>query len=692
MDQEARARSLPLWKRLLFSATIVGSFFALVEGVLFLAGVPTRLAREDPFWGFSGLVPVFERHGDEYRTRFTGGNRVFNDQHFAATKPANGLRLFTIGGSSAYGYPWSADAAFSGVLGDVLSEALPERRVESINAAGISYALHRLRFVVRELVGYQPDVLIVDSGHNEFIEPDFFAELKRRTPEQNRLLALLWRWRLYSGLQSLASRLSPHDAAAESAARFDMFVRRNETVAYDAEAKAAIVAAFREGLREIVGLAQEHGAHVVLATVPANLRDWRPVRSVVFETLGDAERRDWAAALAAGQQQLEAGRPGEAVASLERAARLAPSYAETSYLLGRAYEALQRWDDARSAYARAADLDASPVRRVSGTNDAMRAVAAERGALLVDMERVFEEHSEHGLVGFNWIEDYVHPTHEGHQLIAWELWKAMADAGWLGDGPARRELFERVVARRKVAGSDYNAVWLFNQASVLRHQGHFEQAIARYREAVALSPDYAPAQAGLGFALQLRGEYAEALVHHERALALGLDTAESRTNLGTTLFAMGRSEDALGHLRHAVELDPGFAPAHTNLGTVLEARGEAPQAVDEYRRALEINPAGIEPVNNLAWILATSPDASVRDGAEAVRSGQEAARLTEHRNPQVLDTLAAAYAEAGRFDEAVRTATEALQMLEGRPEAAAIAARRAEYAAGRPFRASAGAP
>lgn len=691
MPPQAPPSSLPLWKQVLLSAAIVGSFFALVEGILFVAGVPTRLAREDPFWGFSGLVPVFERRGDEYRTRFTEPLRIFNDQSFAATKPENGLRLFTLGGSSAYGYPWSADASFSGVLGDVLTEALPERRVESINAAGISYAMHRLRFVARELVEYEPDVLIVYSGHNEFIEPDFFAELKQRTPEVNRLLELLWRWRLYSGLQSLVSRISADDPPAASAARFDMLVRRNETVAYDAAQKSAIVEAFRDGLREIVRLAREHGARVVLATVPANLRDWRPVRSLAFEELREAERLEWAAALAAGQQQLAGGRPAEAATSLQKAARLAPSHAETWYVLGHAYEELRRFDDARSSYARAADLDASPVRRVSGTNDAMRAVAAEAGALLVDTERVFEEHSEHRLVGFNWIEDYVHPTRKGHELIAWHLWSAMAEAGWLGE-PARREVFERVVAARTVEGAEYNAVWLFNQASVLRHQGHLEQALARLREAVALSPTYAPAHAGLGLVLQLRGDYAEALAHHEQALALGLDTAESRTNLGTTLFAMGRLEEALRHLRHAVELDARFAPAHTNLGALLEARGEPGLAVGHYRRAVEINPAGIEPINNLAWTLATARDPSVRDGAESVRRAEEAARLTEHRNPMVLDTLAAAYAEVGRFEEAVRTATLALQMLNGRPEAGPIKERLESYEAGQPFRVPAGAP
>ena len=104
-------------------------------------------------------------------------------------------------------------------------------------------------------------------------------------------------------------------------------------------------------------------------------------------------------------------------------------HAETDFLLGKAYEGLEKWDKARQSYRLACDKDAHPIRCLSWVNEAIRDIAAEESALLVDMDQVFARRSEHGLVGFNLVEDYVHPTLEGHQLIAWELWQAIERTG-----------------------------------------------------------------------------------------------------------------------------------------------------------------------------------------------------------------------------------------------------------------------
>ena len=93
---------------------------------------------------------------------------------------------------------------------------------------------------------------------------------------------------------------------------------------------------------------------------------------------------------------------------------------------------MNRFEDAAAVFAQASDLDASPIRRVSGINRAIRQVAREYETLLVDADRIFRKRSEHGLVGFNLIEDYVHPTIEGHEIIAWNIWNSMERAGWFG--------------------------------------------------------------------------------------------------------------------------------------------------------------------------------------------------------------------------------------------------------------------
>ena len=105
---------------------------------------------------------------------------------------------------------------------------------------------------------------------------------------------------------------------------------------------------------------------------------------------------------------------------------------------------------------------------------------------------------------------------------------------------------------------------------------------------------------------------------------------------------------------------PDFTHAHYQLGLLLQNRGEFAAAVTQFQKVLELDPKHVTAQNNLAWLLATCPDSSVRNGEKAVEVAQQAVQLSMGRSPEILDTLAAAYAEAGRFPEAVETANRAL--------------------------------
>ncbi len=111
-------------------------------------------------------------------------------------------------------------------------------------------------------------------------------------------------------------------------------------------------------------------------------------------------------------------------------------------------------------------------------------------------------------------------------------------------------------------------------------------------------------------------------------------------------------------------MDPQVAKAWYSLGFLLEERGDYAEVVKCWRAGLALSPSDTHIVNNLAWLLATCPDDQVRDGAEAVRLGESAHRATEGGNPAVLSTLAAAYAEQGRFDDAVASARRAIDLAD----------------------------
>ena len=154
----------------------------------------------------------------------------------------------------------------------------------------------------------------------------------------------------------------------------------------------------------------------------------------------------------------------------------------------------------------------------------------------------------------------------------------------------------------------------------------------------------------------------EAIAHYQKALQIKPDYAASLNNLGNVLLQQGRLDEAIAQLQKTLEFKPDNASAHKNLGIAFLQQGRLDETIAHFKKSLEIRPDQVEIQNNLAWLLATSPQASLRNGNQAVELAERANQLAGAKNPNVLCTLAAAYAEAGRFSEAVETAQRALSL------------------------------
>ena len=190
---------------------------------------------------------------------------------------------------------------------------------------------------------------------------------------------------------------------------------------------------------------------------------------------------------------------------------------------------------------------------------------------------------------------------------------------------------------------------------VLLQKGHVDEAIARFQTALSARPDYAPAH----------------------------------SNLGMALFQLGRVDEAIAHFRNALNAYSTVADIHNNLGAALVQKGQPEEAVAHYQKALELKPDYPGACNNFAWVLATSPQASIRNGSRAVQLARQANQLAGGGNLVILRTLAAAYAEAGRFPEAIETANQALQLATAQGQSAWAEALQKEtrlYQAGSPLR------
>jgi len=263
-----------------------------------------------------------------------------------------------------------------------------------------------------------------------------------------------------------------------------------------------------------------------------------------------------------------------------------------------------------------------------------------------------------------------------------------------------------------------------NLATALARTGQFAEAIPQYEKALELNPQFHAIHNSLGLALVATGKPDEAIAHFTigleaypesaelhnnlgRALAMkerlddalaqfqkaaDLDpqSAEPRNNIGRILASKGKLEDAIPYFESAVQLDPDFAEAHQFLGAALYyARGQVPQALAQWREALRVRPDFLPALIEAAHVLAAAPEASARNGPEAVKFAERAVELSSGRDAMCLDTLAAAYAEAGRFAEAVATVRRGLEIATSPDQSQlreGLAARLRLYEANKPYR------
>src|SRR6266513_2980366 len=166
-------------------------------------------------------------------------------------------------------------------------------------------------------------------------------------------------------------------------------------------------------------------------------------------------------------------------------------------------------------------------------------------------------------------------------------------------------------------------------------------------------------QMNLADALARKGQSDEAMVHYEEAIKLQPYYADAYYNRGNVLLAKGRIDEAIVDLEKTLQIQPDDADAHTCLGNALLRQGLLKEAIAHYEKALALAPEDPHARNNIAWVLATSSDASIGDGAKAIDLAEVAAALSGGREPRFLRTLAAAYAQSGRFSEALAAAQQA---------------------------------
>jgi len=194
-----------------------------------------------------------------------------------------------------------------------------------------------------------------------------------------------------------------------------------------------------------------------------------------------------------------------------------------------------------------------------------------------------------------------------------------------------------------------------------RHE-KYDEAVKIYAKALALNPNDAEAHYELGVTLEKQGNSIGAVRHYLEALRVRPNYAKVHNNIGVILSGQGKINDAIYHYKKALQIDPNYPVAYYNLGVIFSNHGKIKDAILQYQKALQLSPNMTQALYRLSWILSTYEDEEYRNGEKAVNLSEKLCKITGNGQPLTLDALAAAYAETGRFDDAVLTAKKGLEL------------------------------
>jgi tetratricopeptide (TPR) repeat protein len=677
-------------------------FFAVVEGVLRILGVPARNPGEDPFVGFSNIKPLYEvKNG--IASAAAPKLRLFNPASFSVEKPENTTRIFCFGGSTTYGHPFDGRTAFPRWLQELLSASSPERKFEVLNAGGISYASYRIVPLVKECLGFQPDLMVFYMGHNEFLERRTYRGLFEQghalvtvrsvLEESNTYQAL--RWLLLPRLRSLGIGREPaekHEQATNAKRQKANIsgptgppkpVLEEEVTAIldrsggldlyhrDEEFSRGVVAHFGHNLRTIMRLCRNQGVPVIVVDPPSNLKDFSPFKSEHGTNLTASEKSHLETQLQTAIQLVRKQQGVEALKILDECIGKDPAYAEYYFWKGKALLGLGRNREAKENFVKAKDIDVCPLRCVSEINRQILNIAPAEQAILIPFReildrRVSEGEDHSGVPGNESFLDHVHPTVALHQYVAELILDKMVENSLMKPSVTltsddRAKVYRQgmeALDKRFFMGRDLNL------AKTLRWAGKKQEARAALENIAASLDDNAEVHQMLGGFLLQDGEREKALEEYRKAVQLSGEDPPMVFSLAVVCRSLGLKEEAVEWYRKLIDKDKSVPDAFANLATMRLEEGKVNEALNLLKKGLNAHPDSSVLFGPYGLALAMTGKES--EGIPWMLRAIEA----EPGDPKLLYNLAGMYSLQGKSSEALNYLDLAVQRGYSNPDMA----------------------
>ncbi len=593
-----------LLKKSLFAIVATVLFFGVVELALVGFGVSAVGETRDPFAGFA-QVPLFttivDDRGEELLTTADSKLVWFNSQTFPRHKEPGMRRVFCLGGSTTYGRPYWDGTSYSAWLRELLPLVDPTSNWEVVNAGGVSYASYRVAAVMEELAEYEPDLFVVYSAHNEFLERRTYGDMFDKPPLQIRLASILSRTRTWAVLdRTLNANRQPETRTASEIPPDEVDEILNHTVGpsdYHRDPKWTrdIIQHYEINLRRMVSLARKADAEIVFVAPASNIKDSSPFKSEPLRILSEAESDELVGYLGEAKAEFRNQQYDAALTQLAAARAIDRGYAEVEYWRGKALFATGRFEEAQAAFDAALQMDICPLRALPEMTKAIRRVASDERVTVVEfgehlIDRCQADHN-HRCVGYEYFLDHVHPTIEVHQQLAqWIIDELQQDHVIGGSKPTIDMLLD---ATEKIEGrvdAPTQGVAMRNLAKLLHWSGKFDEAAHCAADALTLIEGDLESQFLLAECLRQIGQQDEAMQEFELLFDLDPNYDRGYIPFGILLVEQGHLTAAKVYLAMAVALYPDREDAFFALGQAHFDSDEFDLALEALTEATRIKP------------------------------------------------------------------------------------------------------
>jgi tetratricopeptide (TPR) repeat protein len=649
-----------LKKKLLFSLISVTAFFLALEGVLALVGMQPEAANHDPYVGFSSRIPLMQLSEDGAggrRLKTAPGKLVwFNEQTFAPSKPAGTRRVFCLGGSTTYGRPYGDLTSYSNWLRQLLPMVDRQTDWEVINAGGVSYASYRVAAVMEELAQYDPDLFIVYSAHNEFLERRTYANMFAQSDLKIGISSVLSSTRTWTAMRKLAGRGGAASKTPDELLPAEVDEVLNHSIGpanyqRDDAWRQKVIHHYQVNLARMAKIARDANAQIVFITPASNEKDCSPFKSELAENLSDDQRDRFRLLEDRGRRAAAANQHQQALTEFVAAQAIDDRNPDLLYQIGGCLAALERYDQSLQAFRQALNEDICPLRAVDEITASIHQVAGELNVPVVDFERRLRgrcrDQFGYEALGDAYFLDHVHPTREVHQQLAvWIIEDLLAHAIIKGSLPEQRDIEAIAEQIEQQIDPSVQGVALRNLAKVLHWSGKFNQAVPRavealelidndpesllvladslknlgypdralrrYEQLVAAEPFYARAILPFGELLAEQQEYGRAKPFLELAAGISDEGSEKQQRakyfLGITLAELGEYDRAIPLLEQVRQDYPLETQTIIYLAQAKAAHDQPQAAIELYRQAIDIDPDAAKAHELLGLLLLKQGD------------------------------------------------------------------------------------